>query len=366
MSRLFAPLLAALILAAPAAFAERRPAPKPLATLQKSATETRQTAAQAKQAAAAAQAEAAARAKARDAIDAAIAALEARRAELSAQAPGAKSLNAAAVQRQAQSQAQLELTLASLSLADRTGDDRARLIAVLAAAAADQAGAAAKTSRETQAQRRRLADQAAYLDRQAADLTARRAAADASWRAATAAATAAQKSADQAQRQAVSAAAALDRAEKAAAQARAKAKAQSKAKPKARAPVATSLAPAPDECRIAPVAGVLETRFGQSLPGGRTARAQSWRAAPGAQVKAPVDSTVSYVGPVRGYGQVLILERAGGYAFVLTGLEEISVPIGARVSTGQGVAAASPVVGFEVRRNGAPIDPRRWLAAAKR
>jgi septal ring factor EnvC (AmiA/AmiB activator) len=88
-----------------------------------------------------------------------------------------------------------------------------------------------------------------------------------------------------------------------------------------------------------------------------------------ARVISPAAGEVSYAGEFRSYGQVLILDLGGGYAVVLTGLQNISVRVGDRVRAGQAVgemaAAATPApeLYVEVRRNGQPIDPGRWLSA---
>jgi septal ring factor EnvC (AmiA/AmiB activator) len=70
---------------------------------------------------------------------------------------------------------------------------------------------------------------------------------------------------------------------------------------------------------------------------------------------------------VKGWGVVLILRLAGGYHVVLAGLERSSA------SVGQSVAAGSPVglmpdsrqslseLYLEVRDQGSPVDPARWL-----
>jgi septal ring factor EnvC (AmiA/AmiB activator) len=89
----------------------------------------------------------------------------------------------------------------------------------------------------------------------------------------------------------------------------------------------------------------------------------------GAQVVAPATGEVAYAGRFRSYGNVLILNLDGGYAIVLTGLETINVRVGDRVRAGQPVgemAAAvtsAPELYVEVRRDGQPVDPERWLTA---
>jgi len=76
---------------------------------------------------------------------------------------------------------------------------------------------------------------------------------------------------------------------------------------------------------------------------------------------------VQYVGPVKGWGVILILRLTGGYHLVLAGLDRASV------ETGRSVAAGAPIgwmpgdkdapaeLYLEVRERGSPVDPARWL-----
>jgi septal ring factor EnvC (AmiA/AmiB activator) len=83
------------------------------------------------------------------------------------------------------------------------------------------------------------------------------------------------------------------------------------------------------------------------------------------------------VGPVKGWGVILILRLAGGYHLVLAGLDKTSVSVGQSVAAGQPVGwmpdsqpsggagangqKASRELYLEVREQGAPVDPGRWL-----
>ena len=117
----------------------------------------------------------------------------------------------------------------------------------------------------------------------------------------------------------------------------------------------------------APVQGALLRRFGEPLPGGGEATGLTYDAAHGAQVAAPGGGLVQYVGPVKGWGVILILRLTGGYHLVLAGLDRASV------ETGRSVAAGAPIgwmpgdkdapaeLYLEVRERGSPVDPARWL-----
>lgn len=110
--------------------------------------------------------------------------------------------------------------------------------------------------------------------------------------------------------------------------------------------------------------------YGARTAGGSQAQGVTIRTAPGATVTAPAAGEVGYAGPFRGYGQILILNVAGGRTLVLTGMETLSAAAGARVSPGQtlgvmSTSSSNPELYVEVRRNGQPIDPGPWLAAGR-
>lgn len=127
-----------------------------------------------------------------------------------------------------------------------------------------------------------------------------------------------------------------------------------------------------------PADGVKVRGFGEddSL-GGRTT-GLSLRVAAEGRVYAPADARVSYAGPFRSYGQVLILDAGEGYHVVLSGMERIDVardqyvlagePVG-RMGTSRYASAGTidihssdPVLYIEFRKDGRAIDPSPWWA----
>jgi len=121
------------------------------------------------------------------------------------------------------------------------------------------------------------------------------------------------------------------------------------------------------EALTAPASGPVVRRFGDALPGGGTANGVTFAAPRGARVVSPGDGVVQYVGPVKGWGVILILRLAGGYHLVLAGLERTSVQLGQSVAAGQPVGSAADgrqstsELYLEVREQGSPVDPGRWL-----
>ena len=132
--------------------------------------------------------------------------------------------------------------------------------------------------------------------------------------------------------------------------------------------VASAPAIIPASWRV-PAAGAITQPFGARDAGGPAAQGALLRTRAGAQVVAPASGEVAYAGLFRSYGQVLILNLDGGYVLVLTGLATIHARVGETVQAGQPVgempnsATQAPELYVEVRRQGHPIDPGRWLNA---
>ena len=131
-----------------------------------------------------------------------------------------------------------------------------------------------------------------------------------------------------------------------------------------------------------PVAGAAVKSFGQPDGFGAAERGVSIATRPQAAVSSPADAWVSYAGPYRTYGQLLILNAGGGYYIVLAGMERITVDVGQFVLAGEPVAAmgdgsaktaaaiaigaTQPVLYVEFRKDGTAIDPGPWWAKPER
>ena len=123
----------------------------------------------------------------------------------------------------------------------------------------------------------------------------------------------------------------------------------------------------PPASLLPPLPGPVIHRFGDALSGGGKANGVTILAAPKAGVRAPDAGIVQYVGPVKGWGVILILRLAGGYHLVLAGLERTEVAVGQSVAAGTAVGVmpdgrqSPPELYLEVRERGAPVNPGRWL-----
>ncbi|MEI9903052.1 MAG: peptidoglycan DD-metalloendopeptidase family protein [Asticcacaulis sp.] len=124
---------------------------------------------------------------------------------------------------------------------------------------------------------------------------------------------------------------------------------------------------------LPPVVGDKLRDFGQSDVVGGTApaaRGISYAAQPGAQVTAPAEGEVEFVGPLDSYGQVVIINAGGDYRVVLTGLGRVYV------DKGQTVARQEPlgrmpvltdhkvVLYMELRHGEDPVNPSSALHLA--
>ena len=115
---------------------------------------------------------------------------------------------------------------------------------------------------------------------------------------------------------------------------------------------------------VLPVAGRLVSGFGITAPGEPATRGVTLAPRAGAQAVAPAAGRVAFAGPYRGYGQIVIIEHAGGWTSVVTGLSRLSARVGDTLVTGSslGIAGAgSPIVTLELRHDGEPVNPLQFV-----
>jgi septal ring factor EnvC (AmiA/AmiB activator) len=119
-----------------------------------------------------------------------------------------------------------------------------------------------------------------------------------------------------------------------------------------------------------PVRGELANQFGAT----REEAGMSWkglfiRAVTGETVHAVADGRVVYADWLRGFGNLLILDHGQGYMSLYAYNEGLLRQVGERVRAGDAVAqvgasgdSADSGLYFELRRDGKPFDPMRWVA----
>ncbi|HZV09523.1 MAG TPA: peptidoglycan DD-metalloendopeptidase family protein, partial [Novosphingobium sp.] len=114
-----------------------------------------------------------------------------------------------------------------------------------------------------------------------------------------------------------------------------------------------------------PVTGRLIAGFGGASQGGAS-QGLSIAARAGAEAAAPAAGKVGFAGPYPGYGQIVIIDHAGGWTSLVTGLAAVDVRAGDAVLAGAPLGVAGPghpVVGYELHRAGGAVNPLDYLAA---
>jgi len=141
--------------------------------------------------------------------------------------------------------------------------------------------------------------------------------------------------------------------------------AQSKdASPLATAEAAAAPTPGAPTHYLMPAAGRLVAGFGESRPGQAASRGLSIMLAGGAQVVAPAAGRVAFAGPYKGYGLIVIVEHAGGWTSLVTGLADIDCRVGDNLVGGAPLGRMGPgrpILGFELRRGGQPVNPLDFI-----
>jgi len=122
----------------------------------------------------------------------------------------------------------------------------------------------------------------------------------------------------------------------------------------------------------APVSGrfgrVVDPEFGTST----FRNGLEFAAPPGTTVRSVAGGLVRFAGWFRGYGRIVIVDHGDGFHTVSAHLDEIVVGIDDVVVEGQTLGTvgetgslSGPSLYFELRREGRPLDPQTWLAAAR-
>ncbi|WP_244612996.1 murein hydrolase activator EnvC family protein [Modicisalibacter radicis] len=92
-------------------------------------------------------------------------------------------------------------------------------------------------------------------------------------------------------------------------------------------------------------------------------------AAAGTPIKAIHAGRVVFADWMRGFGNLLIIDHGDDVMSLYAHVQRFDVAVGAPVANDQTVAAvgasggrSDPALYFEIRKNGEPIDPRRWIS----
>jgi septal ring factor EnvC (AmiA/AmiB activator) len=112
-----------------------------------------------------------------------------------------------------------------------------------------------------------------------------------------------------------------------------------------------------------PVSGVIRVRYGQENEIGASSQGIRIEARSGAIVVAPMGGVVRYAGPFKSYGNIVLLEHKNNYYSLIAGLNRIDTVVGQSAGSGEPIGNLGtqdkPVLYYELRLNGQPIDPAR-------
>ena len=114
-----------------------------------------------------------------------------------------------------------------------------------------------------------------------------------------------------------------------------------------------------------PVQGRTISGFGEERASGLRAKGIALAPQPGAQIVAPAQGRVVFAGPYEGFGRIVIIEHAGGWSSLVTGLGRVDVTVGETIIGGAPLGIADPeggLIGIELRERGQPVNPLNYLS----
>lgn len=117
-----------------------------------------------------------------------------------------------------------------------------------------------------------------------------------------------------------------------------------------------------------PVKGEVQGRFGAERPDGGVWRGIVLRASEGTPVKAIAAGKVVYANWLKGFGNMVIVDHGQQYMSIYAYNQSLLKSVGDAVTAGQSIATVGATGGqvesglyFEIRHNGAPVNPLLWL-----
>ena len=120
-----------------------------------------------------------------------------------------------------------------------------------------------------------------------------------------------------------------------------------------------------------PVAGKVETGYGDTIAGGLRSNGIEIAADRGATVRAVHEGRVIFADWLSGRGLLIILDHGNGYLSLYGHNEQLFKQAGTTVQAGEAIATAGdsggrarPGLYFEIRRAGKPVNPSGWFKSA--
>jgi len=114
-----------------------------------------------------------------------------------------------------------------------------------------------------------------------------------------------------------------------------------------------------------PARGEIVVKYGQKELKGVSSKGLKIATRSKAQVVSPYDGEISFAGPFRGYGNLIIIEHGEGYHTLLAGLGNFDCEVGQELLAGEPVGQmpenSKPRLYVELRRDSHPINPIPWM-----
>jgi septal ring factor EnvC (AmiA/AmiB activator) len=117
-----------------------------------------------------------------------------------------------------------------------------------------------------------------------------------------------------------------------------------------------------------PARGVVSNRFGSARQEGSNWKGLFIRATPGAEVKVIANGRVVFADWMRGFGNLMIVDHGSSYLTIYGNNEALLKQVGDTVHGGDTIASVgnsggNPESGlyFELRHQGQPLDPLKWV-----
>jgi len=122
-----------------------------------------------------------------------------------------------------------------------------------------------------------------------------------------------------------------------------------------------------------PISGLIKTGYGKTDDIGAISKGIKIATRSNALVVAPMGGVVDYAGVFKGYGNIIILRHQKGYHSLIAGLDKIDTIVGRAVAAGEPIgkmtskasANEEPVLYYELRHKGKPINPSRKISGLR-
>lgn len=118
-----------------------------------------------------------------------------------------------------------------------------------------------------------------------------------------------------------------------------------------------------------PITGAILTAFNETDNLGAKSKGITFIGRPNGLVIAPMNGQIQFTGAFKRYGNIVIIEHAGGHHSLLAGLDKISSQVGDQIKSGEPIGTLPnsaliprPKLYYELRLNGKPINPSAKFA----